>query len=79
MVRTQISLTAAQAEKVKRIAKRRGVSMSAILREQVDSLPDREATPADNPLLAIVGIAEGAGPTDVAVDHDRYLSEHDRW
>lgn len=78
MERTQISLTAAQAARLRRIAEQRGTSMAALIRDAVDHvLPDDDAVTADERwtrALAAIGSARGAG-ADVSENHDRYLGE----
>lgn len=78
MERTQISLTAEQADRLRRIADRRGTSMAALIREAVDRvLPDEDA-PDEGELwsqaLAVVGAFRGDG-ANVSAEHDRFLDE----
>ena len=52
MIRTQIQLTEAQAEKAKRLAAERGVSMAEVIRELIDREPegdDRQPGPSGSP------------------------------
>ena len=77
MIRTQVQLTEAQADKAKRIAAARGVSMAEVIREAVDQLPDRDDR-AERwaRALAVVGAGRDRdGATDVSVRHDEYLAE----
>ncbi|MBA3244590.1 MAG: ribbon-helix-helix protein, CopG family [Actinobacteria bacterium] len=77
MVRTQISLTEEQAERLKRVARERGVSMAAVIRDAVDAVVP-EVDPAREEkirrALAAVGSFAGGGG-NVAEEHDRYLEE----
>ena len=77
MVRTQIQLTAAQAEGLRRLARRRGVSMAQLIRESVDQT--LEATDRDvlwERAFAVVGkYVDKDGATDVAERHDEYLAD----
>ena len=78
MVRTQIQLTEEQAAKLKRIAAERGVSMAEVIREAVDTIPDRDdrAERLDRALaVARRGFRDRDGATDVSVRHDDYLAE----
>ena len=77
MVRTQIQLTEEQAAKLKRIAAKRGVSMAEVIREAVETIPDRDDR-AERwaRALAVAGIGHDRdGATDVSVRHDDYLAE----
>lgn len=73
MVRTQVQLTEEQAERLRRAAADRGVSMAALIREAVDELPATHGADArwDRALAAVGAGASGAG--DVSSDHDRHL------
>ena len=77
MIRTQVQLSEQQAEKLKRIATRRGVSMAEVIREAVDRLPDRD-DPAERWARArsVLGTFHDVeGRTDVSVRHDEYLAD----
>jgi Arc/MetJ-type ribon-helix-helix transcriptional regulator len=78
MVRTQIQLTEEQAAKLKRIAAERGVSMAEVIREAVDTIPDRDDR-AERLARALAvarrGFRDRDGATDVSVRHDDYLAE----
>ena len=76
MVRTQIQLTVEQAEKAKRLAAERGVSMAEVIREAVDRLPTRDRAGRFARALAVVGTGRDIeGMTDVSLRHDEYLAE----
>lgn len=72
MVRTQISLSEEQYLAIKRIAVERGISLSAVIRETVDTLLALSSRSAVEGLLSIAGMASG-GPADVSERHDDYL------
>lgn len=75
MHRTQISLEADQYKRLREESRRRGVSLSQILRELIDAGLCR-AKPSRgkraDPLARITGIAAGTGER-VGRDHDRIL------
>ena len=80
MIRTQVSLTEEQMARLRREARRRGVSLAAVVRDAVDrSVPDDEVARTDRlerALRAAGSVASGSG--DVAVGHDDVLSG-ERW
>lgn len=80
MIRTQVSLTEQQMARLRREARRRGISLAAVVRDAVDrSIPDDEAARLarlEQALLAAGSVASGSG--DVAVGHDDVLSG-ERW
>jgi Arc/MetJ-type ribon-helix-helix transcriptional regulator len=75
MIRTQVQLTDEQAERLRRTAADRGVSMAALIREAVDEMPAAGGadTRWDRALAAVGAGASGLG--DVGADHDRHLAE----
>lgn len=82
--RTQISLDAAQAARLRRLARERGTSMAALIRDAVDrTYPDAgEDTPEARWQRALAAIRAGglrSGRSDIADRHDDYLAESDRW
>jgi hypothetical protein len=80
MIRTQISLTEDQMRRLRREARRRHVSLAAVIRDAVDRVvPDEDARRLDRieVLLAAAGSA-ASGTGSVARDHDAELAE-DRW
>lgn len=77
MHRIQVQLTAAQERRLKELAKLRGSSISALIREGVDRLlaPDLQASDEKWARAAqAIGILQDSA-TDVAKEHDRYLAE----
>jgi uncharacterized protein YigA (DUF484 family) len=80
MIRTQVSLTEEQMARLRREARRRGMSLAAVVREAVDqSVPDDEAARVDRLARALrAGGSVASGTGDVAAGHDDLLSG-DRW
>ncbi len=81
MVRSQIQLTEDQHRRLRRWARRLGISLSEAVRRCVsDRLTAEEAEPSREELarsaLAVCGkYSDPKGPSRVARDHDRYLTE----
>jgi hypothetical protein len=78
MVRTQIQLTEAQAEKLQRLARERKVSMATIIRESVDVTLANEITISDRERRERAKNIAGAfrsGLPDVGKEHDKYLAK----
>ena len=79
MERTQISLEPDQADRLRRLARERGVSMAHLIREAVDrTYGGVLAPPARDELWQRAVSAIGAGHGDggnASVEHDRYLDE----
>lgn len=77
MHRIQVQLTAAQERQLKDLAKLRGCSISALIRESVDRLLG-PAAQAEDEKWARASAAIGSlrdTATDVAVNHDKYIAE----
>lgn len=80
MIRTQISLTEDQMRRLRREARRRHVSLAAVVRDAVDRVvPDEDALRAERvaTLLTAAGSA-ASGTGTVARDHDDVLAG-ERW
>ncbi len=80
MIRTQVSLTEEQMRRLRHEARRRHVSLAAVIRDAVDRVvptEDVERTQRMERLLAAAGIA-ASGTGTVARDHDEVLAG-DRW
>jgi hypothetical protein len=78
MIRTQISLTNEQAERLRRLARRRRTSMAALIREAVDAVHPADDTDSlearwERALAAMGGFHSGL--PDLARNHDKYLAE----
>lgn len=75
MIRTQVQLTEKQAEAIRRIARRRGASLAAVVRDAVEAtIQAEERDRAWQRALAAVGSVRG-GRGNVAEDHDRHLPD----
>jgi hypothetical protein len=75
LVRTQISVTAKQHDGLRRIARRRGVSMSVVVRDAIDEILDRDDAAARwQRALAVIGTGRSGLP-DIAEKHDEYLAD----
>ena len=80
VIRTQVSLTEDQMRRLRREARRRHVSLAAVIRDAVDRVvPDEDAQRSDriDALLAAAGSA-ASGTGSVARDHDAALAD-ERW
>ena len=79
MERTQISLEPDQLERLRRVARARGVSMAHLIREAVDrTYGGALAPPTRGELWERATSAVGCGSSglgDVAENHDAYLDE----
>ncbi len=80
MIRTQVSLTPEQMGRLRQEARRRHVSLAAVVRDAVDRVvPDEDELRRDriDALLSVAGSA-ASGSGTVARDHDEVLGEG-RW
>ena len=76
MVRTQIQLTDAQAARVKRLARQRGVSMATVIREAIDRLEDAAEERREEVwqrAMSVVGKYRGHGG-NLSEEHDEELA-----
>jgi hypothetical protein len=78
MVRTQISLTEDQHIALTKLAKARGTSMSALVRQAVDELVRLSGATAAEALLKWADEYGGPMGGDIATRHDEILGEG-RW
>ena len=81
VIRTQISLTEAQMDRLKREARRRHTSIAAIIRDAVDAtVVDEDADRLTRQQRAF-GLAGGftSGRSDISERHDEILGEETRW
>ncbi len=79
MVRTQIQLTEKQSRRIKAVARKRKLSMVAVIRECVDAglnrtVPDRRKL-WDRASRFVGAFSGREGKRDVARRHDDYLDE----
>jgi hypothetical protein len=80
MIRTQVSLTEDQMRRLRGEARRRHVSLAAVVREAVDRVvpdPETQRSGRLDALLSIAGSA-ASGTGTVAARHDDVLAG-DRW
>lgn len=79
MERTQISLEPEQADRLRRLAKERGVSMAHLIRDAVDqAYGSALVAPTREELWERAMSAVGCGKSglgDMALHHDEYLDE----
>jgi hypothetical protein len=78
MHRIQVQITEAQERALREMARLRGESISALIREGVDRLIEpltdkREA--ARKRALALIGLVGPGQPSDLAERHDDYLAD----
>lgn len=76
MERTQISLTAEQATRLRSLARRQRTSMAALIRDAVDRaypVPSGPDAAWDKALAAVGRVSSGR--SDISVEHDRELAE----
>ena len=74
MKRVQVYLPVEQYEAARRIAARRGISLSELLVEALQCLEEEEQHDYSDRMKRIVGIVEGADP-NASIEHDRILYE----
>jgi len=78
MERTQISLEPEQAERLRRLAQQRGVSMAHLIREAVDRVygsSEKDSLDARwERAMSVIGIGHGGGE-NIGEEHDKYLDE----
>ncbi|MEW6223005.1 MAG: CopG family transcriptional regulator [Chloroflexota bacterium] len=79
MERTQISLEPDQADRLRRLARERGVSMAHLIREAVDQAYGSVLAPPTRDerwerAVSAIGSGHGDG-ANVSEEHDRYLDE----
>ena len=72
MHRTQISLKQEQYQRLHAEARRKGISLSALIRHLVDDHFVSASSPAPDPLDALAGIGSGTGEA-VGREHNRHL------
>jgi len=78
MVRTQIQLTEEQSRALKSLSTRRGVPVAELIRQSVDSFIRSSAGLDEQERRRRAKAAAGkfhSGQADIAVHHDRYLTE----
>lgn len=81
MIRTQISLTEAQHQRLNRVARERGVSVAMLIRDAVEAaIPDEDASFRERQAkaFALAG-AFHSGHSDTSARHDEILAEAGGW
>lgn len=80
VIRTQISLTEAQMERLRREARRRHTSIAAIIRDAVDATvtEDSDRLTRQRRAFGLAG-AFSSGLSDTSERHDEVLSEETSW
>lgn len=74
MIRTQISLTKEQAERLRLHSMTRGLSQAEILRQALDAYLDRDEL-LQRVERARVFVPGSSGYSDIAENHDKHLAE----
>jgi len=78
MIRTQIQLAEEQAHALKQLAARKGVSMAELIGRSVAAALERESAEYGERVrraLSVVGMFKSGAPSDLSVNHDKYLDE----
>lgn len=78
MIRTQIQLTKEQADRLKKVAAKRHLSVAKLIRQAVDALIRSNAAIEDEERRRRAIAAAGrfrSGVSDLSTAHDKYLSE----
>ena len=76
MERTQISLTAAQARRLRRLARHRRTSMASLIRDAVDRVYPESEDREDAWERALRSVGRyRSGRSDVSTEHDRELGD----
>ncbi len=80
MIRTQVSLTEEQMRRLRREARRRHMSLAAVVRDAVDQVVPDEDDSRSARIDALLGVAGSvaSGTGDVAREHDEVLAG-ERW
>jgi hypothetical protein len=80
VIRTQISLTEAQMDRLRREARRRHTSIAAIIRDAVDATvtEDSDRLTRQRRAFGLAG-AFSSGRSDTSERHDEILGEETRW
>lgn len=76
MVRTQIQLTEEQASTIRKIARKRHVSMAEVIRQSIDTLVKVGTADEERRMRALEAAGKfHSGVSDLAAEHDKYLAE----
>jgi len=75
-VRINVRLTGSDATYFQELLKRRGGSVSGLLREALREYGSRRVSSKPDPAQLLAGfVASGEGPEDLSLDYKRYLTE----
>lgn len=77
MQRTQISLEPEQHRRLGAEARRRGISLAALIRSLIDEHLEADEPSPEDPLDSITGIGRGGGAS-IGRDHNQHLYEKER-
>lgn len=82
MHRTTIMLPDELKRRAARYADQRGISLGAVIRESLEErlarLPPEGSTDwRDDPFFRDDAVWDGDGPTDLSINHDKYLYDED--
>jgi len=79
MLRTQVQFTEDQYRKIRSLARRRGVSISQVVRESVDRHLDAETYDADSLYARVAEVVgkydDREGREDLSSNHDEFLDD----
>ena len=78
MHRIQVQLTPEQERVLREMARLRGASISALIREGIDQFIEPEQRKLDERkkrALELIGMLGPGGPTDVSTNHDKYFAD----
>ncbi len=73
MHRTQIQLTFEQLESLRSVARDKGISLSAVIRELLDKELATRTASRERMIAAVGGFRSGR--SDISVNHDEYLAD----
>jgi hypothetical protein len=72
--KVQIYLEEEQDQRLRLLARARGVSKSQLIRESIDRYLEELLPPDQDPALGIIGLAGKVGRKDLSERHDEYLT-----
>ncbi len=78
MTRVQVLLTEEQDRRLEALARRKRVSKTRLVREEVDLVLQQAEAETPDPWLSLIGQAGRVGTRDVSVRHDAVLMSAER-
>ena len=78
VTRVQVLLTEEQDRRLERLARRRRVSKSSLVRGGIELLLRQAHQGRTDPLLDLIGQAGATGLRDASIRHDKYLAAFER-